>query len=64
LVGLRKPKALRASGLIKLVDSFAGGVGDAGVDEGFDLWPPCVDSRGEAVWFGGVGVGALLVEGP
>jgi hypothetical protein len=46
------------------VDAFAGGVGDAGVDERLDLGPPCLDSPGEAVQFGDVGVGAPVVESP
>ena len=46
------------------VDAFAGGVGDAGVDERLDLWPPCLDGLGETVQLGNVGVAAPSVEGP
>ena len=62
--GVAEAEGVAGLELDQPVDALAGGVGDAGEDEGLDLWPPCLDSRGEAVWFGGVGVGAPLVESP
>ena len=45
------------------VDAFGTGVGDAGIDEGFDGGPPGFNGGGEGTQLVNVGGGAPVVEG-
>jgi hypothetical protein len=60
--GVAEAVGVARDGFDHPVGSFGAGVGDAGVQEGEDLWPPGLHGGREAFQLGQVGVGAALVE--